>query len=322
MEQQVESVYVFQNRLYQGIENLPHQDLYQSRLLKMTTCGMQHCLPGYEYPVFNRPGYHLHVVISGKGRMMVNGTTYNVHAGQFFLLKENEEVHYKADEEDPWYYAWICLIGDSAKKYMEDAGFTDGVYVLDCKVDPMNFVAIVKEMIARPYLDNSSELWRLSLAARFMSYATESWEILTQTQRRRDDLTADDYVNYAVRYIRSNYSHIRIAEVADYIGISRSYFTEIFKRKIYMSPQEFLMKVRINRAKELLEQTQLPISVVAASVGYEDQLAFSRIFKKKIGESPEKYRKRLMINHREKENAMPEGEQAMEATDSQMDERP
>jgi AraC-like DNA-binding protein len=59
-----------------------------------------------------------------------------------------------------------------------------------------------------------------------------------------------------------------------------------------MSPQEYLMQVRMEKSRELLLKTDVPIYMVAKEVGYADQLAFSRIFRKKHGLSPEQYRKK------------------------------
>ena len=115
-------------------------------------------------------------------------------------------------------------------------------------------------------------------------------------------MTVDDYVNYAVRFMESNYSGIKVSDVADYIGINRAYLTAIFKKKMYMSPQEYLMQVRMTKSQELLRKTDVPIYVIAKEVGYDDQLAFSKMFfskmfKKKYGLSPEQYRKKHDDEH-------------------------
>ena len=59
-----------------------------------------------------------------------------------------------------------------------------------------------------------------------------------------------------------------------------------------ISPQEYLMQVRMERSRELMLKTELPVRMVAREVGYVDQLAFSKIFKKKFGLSPEQYRRK------------------------------
>lgn len=71
-----------------------------------------------------------------------------------------------------------------------------------------------------------------------------------------------------------------------------------------MSPQEFLTKFRISRAKELLSITKLSIENVALSCGYQDALVFSKAFKKNTGIVPTVYRKehQKMIQKNLKEN--------------------
>ena len=265
--------------------------------LYMISCGSQRCLPGYTYPHNAREGYHLHVVLSGKGFLRCNGGEFHIHERQMFLLKDREEAFYQADHEDPWRYVWITYSGAEARRYMEFAGFTDGVYVVDCSLDVTLFQAVVNGILERPHLNLSSAMFRMSQAYRFLSLAIESNEKNTETMRPRDGLSANDYVDYAVRFIQANYARIRINDVANYISINRTYFSAIFKKKMLMSPQEYLMQVRMDKSRELLLSTDVPIYVVAQEVGYSDQLAFSKIFKKRYGISPEQYRKKHLEDY-------------------------
>ena len=278
----------FEAATYRGMEYLqtPDQSLY------MIICGIEQCLPGWSFGPQKREGYHLHVVLSGKGKLVVRGCEYNVHSGQMFVVKENEETYYAADRDDPWYYTWVAFGGSSAGEYLEYAGFADGVYVQDCRVDTGEFLNIVVEILKRPHLNRSSEFYRMSLAVRFLSLAVESFEKGNGLAKQQEQLTADDYVNYAVEYINHNYATIRISDVAGYIGVNRTYFSSIFKKKMLVSPQDYLMQVRMNKSRELLLVMDLPIYVIAQKVGYDDQLTFSRMFKKKFGLSPENYRKK------------------------------
>ena len=284
----LETPSVFKATNYHGIEYLRNKD----STLYMKTCGIQRCLPGYAYPHNAREGYHLHVVLSGKGVLQAEGKEYHIHKGQMFLLRERNDIFYQADMEEPWYYVWITYCGGNAGKYMAYAGFPEGVYVRDCNVDVNEFAAIVTEILERPHLKSSSEFYRMSLAIRFLSLAIESWEKSEDASRQKSDMTVEDYVHFAIRFIESNYSSIKITDVADYIGINRTYLTSIFKAKMRVSPQEYLMQVRMDKSRELLLNTDVPIYVVAQEVGYSDQLAFSKIFKKKYGLSPDQYRKK------------------------------
>lgn len=264
----------------------------QNTELFMRSCGIQACLSEYDaFPRSTRPGYHLHVVLSGKGRYYVGDQCLEVHAGQMFLVKDMEEVFYQADAQDPWRYVWVTYGGSKAKRFMELAGFTDGVYVLNSMVDVTGFMNLVSEILKRQHMRSSDEIARAGFALQFLSLAVESWEKTKAGTSRRSDLTVDDYVQYAAQFIRSNYQRARISDVAEYIGINRTYLTEIFKERMYMSPQEYLLQVRMGKAKELLRQTSVPINRVAREVGYEDQLSFSKIFKKRFGISPTDFRK-------------------------------
>ena len=81
-----------------------------------------------------------------------------------------------------------------------------------------------------------------------------------------------------------------VLELADYIGVNRSYLTSSFKKAIGCSPQEYLVNLRMEKAREMLRNTGMQINAVAAAVGYQDQLAFSKIFKQHFGTSPKAYR--------------------------------
>lgn len=260
--------------------------------LYLKTCGIQRCIPGYSYLHSQKEGYHLHVVLSGRGVLKTRNRVHDVHEGQIFLLRENEEIYYEADTQDPWQYVWIAFAGEYAHRYMHYAGFTDDICVQECHVPPMEFYTLVKEILEHPHLNISSELHRMSLALQYLSLAIESREFGQDGTRQREDLSPDDYVAYATRYIQANYANIRISDVASYIGVNRTYLTTLFKKKMLMSPQEFLMHVRMDRSRSLLRHTDIPVSAVAKEVGYEDQLAFSKIFKKKFGVSPAQYRKK------------------------------
>jgi AraC-like DNA-binding protein len=98
------------------------------------------------------------------------------------------------------------------------------------------------------------------------------------------------YVNHALDYIRKNYDTIRVTDVARYIGINRSYLTNIFKKKMGVSPQEYLLQYRLDKGSKLLLETRMSIQEVAQKIGYDNPLTFSKMFKSVYGVSPRNYR--------------------------------
>ncbi|MGF1509222.1 MAG: helix-turn-helix domain-containing protein [Myxococcota bacterium] len=75
------------------------------------------------------------------------------------------------------------------------------------------------------------------------------------------------------------------------LGISRGHFTRIFKHSTGRTPYTFVLERRMERARQLLAQTDTPISGVAAEVGYESQGHFATLFKKVTGQTPRHYRR-------------------------------
>jgi len=102
------------------------------------------------------------------------------------------------------------------------------------------------------------------------------------------------YIDKAKRYIEEHYteSDINLEKIAGQIQMSVSYFSMEFKKTVGSTYIEFLTDLRINRAKELLQNTSLKISEVAEMVGYENPSYFNYTFKKNTGKTPGEYRKK------------------------------
>lgn len=100
-------------------------------------------------------------------------------------------------------------------------------------------------------------------------------------------------VREALEYIELHYEDdISIQQLADHLYVSRTYLHRIFKDIVGHSLKEHLIDFRMKKACWYLTQTDYPVSAVARSVGYEDQLYFSKIFRQKKGLSPTAYRER------------------------------
>ena len=96
----------------------------------------------------------------------------------------------------------------------------------------------------------------------------------------------NDYSNKVVSYINSHYmDDVKIAGVAQSLGLNRKYLARIFKESKGVSMQEFLINKRLHEAKKLLK-LGYNVEQCAYMVGYNDPFGFSKAFKKRYGESP------------------------------------
>ena len=115
------------------------------------------------------------------------------------------------------------------------------------------------------------------------------------TMLLRDSQTASKYsqvLEEARAFIRENYAkeEISLNTVAARVNISPSYFSSIFKQETGTTFVEYLTKVRIDKACELLRCTNSRTAEIGEQVGYSDPHYFSATFKKVMGQSPKDYR--------------------------------
>ena len=135
-------------------------------------------------------------------------------------------------------------------------------------------------------LTSANELKRMAAF-----YDTLAVMIEMNPHEKKRSLSDVKYVNMAAEYIASNYDRkVKFSEIADKVGINRSYLSNIFSREMHMSPQEFLINFRLEKAAQMLRETEESIGSIASSVGYTDPLTFSKAFRKKYNDTPSGYR--------------------------------
>jgi len=101
-----------------------------------------------------------------------------------------------------------------------------------------------------------------------------------------------DRMTTAEEYMKENYhdSNLNMSSLADHLGVSPVTLSVEFKNKMGMSPSDYLTLIRIERAKELLKETDLRVKEISGAVGYEDDHVFMRRFKKYVGKTPAQFR--------------------------------
>ncbi len=100
-----------------------------------------------------------------------------------------------------------------------------------------------------------------------------------------------DLTRRAVSYFCLHYDQpFRREALAGNLGVTSGYLTHVFRKDLGMTPSEYLTRLRVIRARELLADPAYTITEVAARVGYDDAAYFSRIFLKETGHSPRAYR--------------------------------
>lgn len=104
-------------------------------------------------------------------------------------------------------------------------------------------------------------------------------------------MNAHETLRYARRYLEHHYdTPITIEQLSREVGFSPYYFIRRFRRAYRQTPHQYLIQLRIAKAKELLRTTDLSITEICVSVGFESLGSFSTLFSKAAGISPSAYR--------------------------------
>ena len=256
--------------------------------LSVYNVGYQKCEPEYQWGPGVRDHYCIHYILSGSGYYTVGKMSRRLSQGDAFILYPGVEVQYHADKEEPWEYGWAGFMGADAASIIRNTAFTkDTPYILKGKIpeeeirNGLEQIYHVKGNTYEAAVAMAGALY--SLLSVFMHYGGgENPEKDLQTI----------YVEKAEKYIETNYSYpVTVEDVAAYVGISRSHLFRSFQAYMGKSPKEYLSEYRIKQACHLLKETDLSVSAIAYSVGFENNLYFSKAFKKQKGTSPSEYRK-------------------------------
>lgn len=93
------------------------------------------------------------------------------------------------------------------------------------------------------------------------------------------------------KYLQANFDRdVKLQEISDHFYISREYISRKFKQEFNVNISDYLVRIRINKAKSLLKNSQLKIYEIANMIGYQDDKYFRKVFKKVEGITPNEYR--------------------------------
>ncbi|EGT5620177.1 AraC family transcriptional regulator [Clostridium perfringens] len=256
--------------------------------MNVDECGIEQGIPGlgYNYEVLKNAV--IHYVTKGYGTFKFNGKVFNLKQGDIFILLKGMQVEYVASIDDPWEYYWIGFSGSNANEYLNRTSITNSC-VANCE-ESSKIPQIILNMCEISKTYNPSRSDDILLLKELYSLLYALIEEFPKPFEYKDK-ELHTYIQDALNFINSNYMHsITVQEIADYVNLSRSYLYKMFIKNLGISPQRYLINLRMYKATLLLKGTKLPIGEVASSVGYSDSLLFSKTFSKHFSMSPLNYR--------------------------------
>ena len=279
---------MFVNAAYLNNSTLAVED--ESKPLIVTSCGNYKVKNRAEVRTSRPKGrkdYQLLYIAAGQGHFFINGQEHVVSAGNIVVYlpgQPQEYVYFKDDKTDVY---WVHFTGNDVERIIDyyNIRLSENIIYIGTSPDyQWLFGQIIQEMqLCRPRFE---ELISLLLRNIFILISRNL------IGANRADNSLENEVELAMHYFRENYrSEINVEDYALSRGMSASNFYRVFKQISGSTPLQFILKLRLSNAQNLLENSNLTIAEIASAVGYENPLYFSRVFHKHIGVSPFEYRK-------------------------------
>lgn len=264
--------------------------VYLSKALNLYYGGWEICCPMHTFGPAIRQHYLVHYVTRGKGRLWMNDTCYVIEKDTMFLIRPGITCVYQADKDDPWEYCWICIDGYDVENMLNNSGF-----------DKVNLLFFDKS-------NGEVSDAMLNFIFYFSKYKNNEYMLLSRLYnifghmkiQMKKQQAKSIHVKRAIDYIYENYSkNISVTDIAEYLGIDRTYLYRLFKEEYNMSPQKYLLNFRLKTAMNKLEGGNMSIADIAYNCGFNDASAFCHQFKKVYKDTPLNYRRYPQLAIRE-----------------------
>ncbi len=245
----------------------------------------------------------LYVQHASRAHFEIDGRDVPVHNHDLLLIKPRIPHKLDVDSDNPCQF-WVlkfCFVknhdsriaGVSLDEFLSFISDTDtcGYFTLS-SIYRANIVGDMQQIMQESKEpDEASEFMKSLLVMELFVWLSRSLKAQWESSLATKGDKLQELLEAARNYILENYhTDISLDDISSYVYISTSHFARAFKKHYGISPIQYLLSVRIQKAKTMLEETNKKIGDIAIDVGFSAQQRFNDIFRKQIGMSPSEYR--------------------------------
>lgn len=224
------------------------------------------------------------ITTQGAGILKIDGKIYTLKAGSCLYLPPYIPHEYKP-ENNVWKTHWIVFRGQLLAQTMINMSFTDW------KITILDDVEFLIRLFNRIHATAIESMYNAEKCSKLIYDFILEYKSKIMHKPSRID-TQKQILEPTIKYMHKNYfSDITLEGLAEISGISMQHLCRVFQKEIGMRPIEYLTKIRIFEAKQLLAHTNEPIALIAEKVGYQSAVYFSAVFKKYENVTPNNFRK-------------------------------
>lgn len=234
-----------------------------------------------------RNDYQLIYVCEGQCVVTLDNGVQIAYPRDCVLYRPGEVQDYLLAKKDQPHTYWIHFSGNLCDELFADLGLQDARII---KAENREIEHLVSRICQYHNLDiPNQELICSGLMQTILALLSNEQNGQTHTAEGKGKDKISELIS---RMKMVPNLRITVSECADFCKMSKVHFSRVFKQITGMPPMQFVLKIRIDRAKELLDFTDKPIAEIAEASGFPDQNYFARTFKQVTGMSPTQYRKK------------------------------
>ena len=224
----------------------------------------------------------------GHGWCELSGRWHGVKPGELLVIPPDYGHVYGADEKQPWSIYWFHVKGGLIPAFLRELDITVESPVVAVGDDPQ-VLALFEELldvVAHGY--NTLQLLHASqILAHLMAVMIRDHRNTPQEQPGTQQRIAQ-----TIAYMRQHLNQtLQLDALAAMANLSRSHYADLFRKQTGYAPMDYFIRMRMHRACQLLDTTELSIKAVATELGYEDPLYFTRAFRAVVEVAPTAYRR-------------------------------
>jgi AraC-like DNA-binding protein len=225
--------------------------------------------------------------VKGKGWYAVNDKHFEMGVNQFVIVPATKaRLRYGSDDENPWTIYWVHFSGKNIDSFNRgfNIGLLDGPRYIHSNEAGIQLWDVMYRSLKMGFGKDNLGKANLCLYHFISSF-------LYPDKERSEEDEAKNRIDGTVKYMQQHLSAIlTVEDLAQQCDLSPSHFSNLFKKATGMSPLNYFIHLKLQKARLLLYTTDMKIKDVAAAIGYDDPYHFSRLFKKTMHVSPEQYR--------------------------------
>lgn len=231
--------------------------------------------------------YILIYCIDGSGEITIDDTLHTLQNGNFIIIPAEKPHAYTSDQNNPWTIYWVHFKGHLVsdlitlllKRQKSYKGF---VQFNQARIMLFNDIYLNLE---RGYSTDNLCYVNMSFWHFLSSFIFD--EKFNYAFKKTTVNPIDISIDYMQRNLHTN---LKLGDIAKSVNLSSSHFSMLFKENTGFAPIKYFNQLKVQKACQYLQFTELRIKEIATTLGIDDQYYFSRMFSKIMGISPQDYK--------------------------------